>query len=287
MPRVALILERFSFFLTQANACFLRALACETPATATTPPLARPRFMAASPSSSALPVIRGDALDYYLGQGYYRMQQELFTCQFVPFDGRLYTAHWLRLELARVQWGPEQQRLLRRNARFATTIRPLRLTPEHEELYARYREAITFDAAPTVEAVLLDGATHNVFNTYIIELRDGGQLIAAGIFDRGARSLAGILNFYDPAYRKHSLGKYLLLLKADHARRLQFDYYYPGYLVHDYPKFDYKLFPCATATEFFDSIGGQWQPYSRDVVAAHSAVLLTDWLPEDLTSLAE
>ena len=237
--------------------------------------------MAAS-SSSALPIIRGDALDYYLAQGYYRMQQDLFTCQFVPFDSRLYTAHWLRLDLARVQWGPEQSRLLRRNARFAATVRPFRLTAEYEELYARYRQAITFEAAPTVDEVLLGGATHNVFNTYIIELRDNGQLIAAGIFDRGDRTLAGILNFYDPNYRKYSLGKYLLLLKTDYARRLRLDYYYPGYLVHAYPKFDYKLFACAAATEVFDCIRGQWQTFSPEAVAAQSAELFADWLPEDL-----
>ena len=82
--------------------------------------------MAAS-SSAEFPVIRGEALDFYLAQGYYRMQQDLFTCQFVPFDGRLYTAHWLRLDLARMQWEPEQRRLLRRNARLAATVRPFRL----------------------------------------------------------------------------------------------------------------------------------------------------------------
>jgi leucyl-tRNA---protein transferase len=211
----------------------------------------------------------------------------LFTCQFVPFDGRLYTAHWLRVVLPRVEWGPEPRRLLRRNAHFAASIQPFQLTTEHEELYARYRSAITFDAAPTVEAVLLGGSEHNVFNTYIIELRDGHRLIAAGIFDRGYRSVAGILNFYDPAYRQHSLGKYLLLLKTDYARRLQLDYYYPGYVVHDYPKFDYKLWLSPAATEVFDSVRGRWQTYSRDAVAAHSAELLADWLPEGLRELAE
>ncbi|WP_310393129.1 GNAT family N-acetyltransferase [Hymenobacter sp.] len=237
-------------------------------------------------ASSALPVIRGKALDFYLAQGYYRMQQDLFTCQFVPFDGRLYTAHWLRLALPRVDWGPEQRRLLRRNARFATRVRPLRLTSEHEELYARYRAAITFDAAPTIEEVLTGDAAHTVFDTHVIELRDGDRLVAAGIFDRGDRSLAGILNFYDPAYRRHSLGKYLLLLKTDHARRLQLDYYYSGYVVHGYPKFDYKLFACPAATEVFDNVTGQWQPFSWDTVAAQSAELLADWLPEDLRGMA-
>ncbi|SFQ28949.1 GNAT family N-acetyltransferase [Hymenobacter arizonensis] len=241
--------------------------------------------MSASPS--ALRFIRGDALDFYLGQGYYRMQQDLFTCQFVPFDGRIYTTHWLRLVLAKAEWGPEQRRLQRRNARFAATVQPLYITAEHEELYTRYRSAITFDAAPTVEAVLQGGEEHNVFNTYIIEVRDGERLVAAGIFDRGDRSLAGILNYYDPDYRQYSLGKYLLLLKTDYARRLQLDYYYPGYVVHDYPKFDYKLFLSPTATEVFDSISGRWLPYSKEVVTAHSAELLADWLPEELRGVVE
>ena len=236
-------------------------------------------------SSPAPLLIRGNALDYYLSQGYYRMQQELFTCHFVPFEGRLYTAHWLRLVVDRMEWGPEPRRLLRRNARFGATIQPFRLTPEHEELYARYRAAITFDAAPTIEEILTGSAVHSVFNTHVIELRDGNRLIAAGIFDRGHRSLAGILNFYDPAYRQHSLGKYLLLLKAEHARNLQLDYYYPGYVIHNYPKFDYKLFACLAATEVFDCLRGHWQPFAWDAVAAHSAELLADWLPEELQGM--
>ena len=243
--------------------------------------VAHSAVMAAS-SSAEFPIMRGDALDFYLAQGYYRMQQDLFTCQFVPFNSRLYTAHWLRIDLARVEWGPEQRRLLRRNARFTATICPFRLTEEYEELYARYCAAITFDAAPTIEAVLLGGAPHNVFNTQIIELRDEGKLIAAGILDYGERTLAGILNFYDPSYHRHSLGKYLLLLKTDYARRRHLNYYYPGYLVHDYPKFNYKLFACAAATEVFDSISSQWLPFSWEVVRANSAVLFAEWLPEDL-----
>lgn len=240
-----------------------------------------------SASASELPIIRGDALDYYLAQGYYRMQQDLFTCQFVPFAGRLYSAHWLRLTLARVQWGPEQRRLLRRNARFTATVRPFRPTEEYEELYARYRAAISFDAAPTVDDVLLGGEAHSVFNTQVIEVRDNGKLLAAGIFDFGQYALAGILNFYDPAYRQFSLGKYLMLLKTDYGRRLQLEYYYPGYLVHNYPKFDYKLFACAAATEVFDSVRGRWQPFSWEAVEAHSVELFADWLPDSLRNMQE
>ncbi|GAA4351322.1 hypothetical protein GCM10023185_09870 [Hymenobacter saemangeumensis] len=227
-------------------------------------------------------MIRGEALDFYLSRGYYRMQQNLFTCDFVPFDGRVYTAHWLRLNVAGVGWGAEQRRLLRRNAHLTTVIRPFRPNAGYEELYARYRQSISFDASPTVEEVLLGGEEHNAFNTQVMEVYEGPKLIAAGIFDYGARTLAGIVNFYDPAYRRHSLGKYLMLLKIEHARQLALDYYYPGYVLHDYPKFDYKLFPSLEAAEVYDSVRGRWLPFAWATVAAHSAELLAEWLPEEL-----
>ncbi|OUJ76235.1 GNAT family N-acetyltransferase [Hymenobacter crusticola] len=223
------------------------------------------------------PVLRGDALDYYLAQGYYRMQQDLFTCQFLPVDGNMFTVHWLRLVLPLVQFGAEQRRLLRLNQPFSVSIRPLQLTEEHEALYARYRASTTFDAPATIESFLLDGATHTVFTTSIIEVRDGTKLIAGGIFDSGIGSLAGIMNFYDPAYRRHSLGKYLMLLKIEYAFSQQMYYYYPGYLVQGYPKFDYKLFACREATEVFDSIRGYWVPFSWPEVARQSEELLANW----------
>ncbi|WP_345113627.1 GNAT family N-acetyltransferase [Hymenobacter algoricola] len=234
-----------------------------------------------SATSSPHLTIPGPALDYYLSQGYYRMHQNLFTCRFLPIEGSVYTAHWLRLVLADVHDGPEQRRLRRLNARFAVTLRQFQLTQELEELYAAYLGAITFDAPPTVESFLLDGAEHNAFSTGIVEVRDGARLIAAGIFDTGARALAGIMNFYHPDYRRHSLGKYLMLLKLDHARRQHYDYYYPGYVVQGYPKFDYKLFACPAATQVFDCLTGHWLPFSREVVAGQSAVLLADWQEQD------
>ncbi|RYU78603.1 GNAT family N-acetyltransferase [Hymenobacter persicinus] len=234
--------------------------------------------MSATPSAPlSLP---GRALDFYLSQGYYRMHQDLFTCRFLPIEGGVYTVHWLRLALANVHYGPEQRRLLRLGERFTVTLRPFELTAELEALYAAYRASITFDAPPTVEAFLLAGATHNVFDTSVLEVRDGTRLIAAGIFDSGHRSLAGIMNFYDPAYRKYSLGKLLMLLKIEHARSQQHEYYYPGYVVHNYPKFDYKLFACPAATEVFDSLLRRWRPFSWEEVNRQAADLLDDWQQE-------
>ncbi|MVN76226.1 GNAT family N-acetyltransferase [Hymenobacter sp. HMF4947] len=222
----------------------------------------------------------GVVLDYYLSQGYYRMRQDLFTCQFLPHADQLYTVHWLRLVLRHVQYGSKQRHLLRLNAPFTVTVQPFRLTAEYEALYNLYHQSITFDASPTLEELLLDDTSHSLFKTEVIEVRDGDVLIAAGIFDQGTDSIAGIVNFYHPAYRKHSLGKYLMLLKIAHASQQQKTYYYPGYLVHGYPKFDYKLFACPAATEVFDCRNGRWQPFSWEEVARQSAALQVDWQSE-------
>ena len=224
--------------------------------------------------------IGGEMLDFYLGRGYYRMQQELFTCQFLPLDGRLHTVHWLRLRLAEVQYGPEQRRLFRLNSQFQLLLRPFQLTAEYEKLYAEYRRHTDFDGPPTTASFLLDeDSPRNVFDTQVIEIRDAGRLIAVGIFDSGERTLAGIMNFYDPAYRRHSLGKYLMLLKIEYARQQRLAFYYPGYLVQGYPKFDYKLFPCRAATEVFDCVRGRWLPFSWEAVEEQSAELLREYAP--------
>ncbi|UOQ73363.1 GNAT family N-acetyltransferase [Hymenobacter cellulosilyticus] len=240
-----------------------------------------------SASSAHNLIIPGEALDFYLSQGYYRMHQDLFTCRFLPIEGGFYTVHWLRIALGEVQYGPEQRRLLRLGERFTVRRRPFQLTDELEELYAAYRGSISFDAPPTVESFLLAGATHNVFTTEVFEIRDGERLVAAGIFDCGARSLAGIMNFYHPEYRKFSLGKYLMLRKIEHARELHHRYYYPGYIAHGFPKFDYKLFPCPAATEVFDARRSRWEPFSWETVARQSADLLSDWQDDELSSFDE
>jgi leucyl-tRNA---protein transferase len=209
----------------------------------------------------------GPRLDFLLANGYFRMQQQLFTCRYLVHDDVLHPVHWLRLDLSRVSYGPKQNRLFRINAGFSLTVRPLLLTDELETLYATYRRSLDFDTYETVEACLLGGAEDNVFDTQLIEIRDAGRLIAVGVFDAGHHTIAGILNFYDPAYHRQSLGKYLMLLKTEHARQQQRAYYYPGYIVSDYPKFDYKLFACATATEVFDADRDLWLPFSWETVA--------------------
>ncbi len=220
--------------------------------------------------------MKGNELDLFLSIGYFRMQQEIFTCQYVVFNNTYCPVHWLRIVLENVKYGPKQSRLFRINEKFSVTINPFVLSKEIEALYALYRSAVDFDAPESVEFWLMNGAHHTVFDTYMIEIRDDSKLIAVGIFDNGERSIAGIMNFYHPDYRKQSLGKYLMMLKINYAQLQHKEYYYPGYLVSNYPKFDYKLFSCEAATEVFDETSGQWFPFSWEVVNILAANMLGD-----------
>lgn len=212
--------------------------------------------------------MKGSELDICLSRGYFRSRQDVFTRQYVFFGGTYYPAYWLRIDLANVRFGPKQARLFRVNEQFSVRIKPFVLNQEAEELYSAYRNKLDFTSFDSLEACLMGGATQTFFDTHIIELRDGNKLIAGGIFDAGERSIAGILNFYDPAYRKLSLGKYLMLLKIQYARLHQKAYYYPGYLAGGYSKFDYKLFPCEAATQVLDDSSNQWHPFSWEIVTS-------------------
>lgn len=200
----------------------------------------------------------GYELDAYLAQGWFRMGQTIFTTDFIPVGNSIHPVYWLRFEVQKVNFGKKQQRLFSGNKEFTVTVKPFLLSDEIEELYALYRTTIDFDAPLTVESFLLDSAIHSIYDTQLIQIRDAGRLIAAGIFDNGSNSIAGIMNFFDPAYKAKSPGKYLMLLKINYAIESGRQYYYPGYIAGGFSKFDYKLFPDPAAAEIYDTHHGEW-----------------------------
>ncbi len=208
-------------------------------------------------------------LDTFLLKGWYRMGQGIFTTNYIVRDDIVYRVYWLRYNLLKVRLGKSQQKMIAANNRFVTTVKHLEITAETEALYSRYKAGIDFEAAESVENWIYMGhQAGNIFNSHIIEIREENKLIAAGIFDTGNNSIAGIMNFYDPAYKKYSLGKYLMLLKMEHALNNGMQWYYPGYIVYGYPKFDYKLFIDKSAAELFIPELNTWINYNPAVLDA-------------------
>ncbi len=206
-------------------------------------------------------------LDIFLAKGWYRMGQGIFTTNYVIQEDKFFRVFWLRYNLHTLQMSRQAQQVSIKCEKFTVEVKPLLVTDELEQLYILYRSALPFEPAESVKSWLFDMQLTNIYDSYVVEIRDNGTLIAGGIFDAGHRTIAGILNCYHPAYKKNSLGKYLILLKIRHAITLGKHWYYPGYIVKDYPKFDYKLFVDKTAAEIFIPENNCWHPYSAGLMA--------------------
>ena len=200
-------------------------------------------------------------LDDYLARGWFRMRQSIFTTNFLHFNNHFFSVIWLRIALDDFTPCKKHRGLLKTNARFRTEIKKARLTPDHETLYQLYRQSISFEVSATLNDLLLGIDALNRYDTYVANVYDGNILIAAGFFDLGKTSAAGISCIYHPAYKKFSLGKYLIFLKIDFCKQQDLKYFYPGYFVPGYNAFDYKVEIGKETLEWFQISTREWLPF--------------------------
>ncbi len=202
-----------------------------------------------------------EELDAYLSKGWYRMGQSIFTTHFLCFDQQFYSAIWVRQDLEGFGFGKRPRKLMRNNDRlFRHEIHQGKIDQVKERLYQRYRRSFPGILAPTLKDSLLDGEEINIYNTFEVCIYDGDQLVAFSFFDLGADSSASILGVYDPDYRQYSLGFYSMLLEMEYSVSLGLKYYYPGYVVPGYSRFEYKL--RIGPVEYFHMETGEWLPYA-------------------------
>lgn len=197
-------------------------------------------------------------LDDYLAQGWFRMQQTIFTTHHIVFDNILYPAIWLRIDLRNFHEDKKYFQLRKRNSKFKTEIKKGFITSEQEVLFSCYKEHVPFETAYSLRWLLCGSKAYNVYNTYMINVYDTNTLIGTGFFDLGDNSAAGICSIYHPDYKRYSLGKFMIYQKMFAVKASGFRYFYPGYFVPGYPRFDYKLSIGKTAMEYFDVYEMEW-----------------------------
>jgi len=192
------------------------------------------------------------------------MGQRIFTTNFVHFKDQIYSTVWLRILLNEYTADNTQTKLFKRNASFRTTIKPLEITEEKEELYKRYKQSLPFQPSDSIHQLLMGrSSSPSIFNSLEVNVHDGDKLIACGFFDLGETSAMGISSVYDPDYKKYSLGKYLIYSKIKYCQNLRLSYFYPGYFVPGYSYFDYKLTIGTLALEFLQLRSQQWLRINR------------------------
>jgi arginine-tRNA-protein transferase len=224
-----------------------------------------------------------DEIDSYLLQGWFRMGPTIFTTNFLSFKDTLYGAIWLRVNLETYKGERAQTRLFKLNHSLRTEIKKAEITEEKEKLFAVYKASVTFEASASVRHLLLGKSQTCAYDTYEVNVYDDQKLIACGYFDLGSTSAMGISCFYDPAYKKHSLGKYLIYQKMAYCQKVGLKFFYPGYFVPGYSYFDYKLTMGKDSLEYLQLETQQWHPIK--IFSAELAPLAV--MRSKLTSLQE
>ncbi len=203
------------------------------------------------------------SLDKYLDKGWFRMGQSMFTTSFLYFNDISYNAIWLRYDLEDYTFRKSSEQILKINSNFKVKIGPLTYSSIKEKLYSKYRSKLPFSIAPTLGALLLEDGQFNVFNSQEVCVYDGKKLIAMGIFDLGETTAQGIVNFYDPEYKKYSLGKFVILQKVLYTQQIGLKYFYPGYFAPGYSLFDYKTELLKSGTSYYDVADTSWKNLSE------------------------
>jgi arginine-tRNA-protein transferase len=202
------------------------------------------------------------ALDRYLRQGWFRTGQGLFRFQVLYIEGQVYSVVNVRLPLRSYEPGKALRRLLRRNRqRFRLEWGPAESGGEREDLFQQMKGRFKGFLAPTLQEFLSNGREGSIFGTRELRVYEGSRLVAVSFFDEGKESAAGLLGLYSPDYASSSLGLYTMLEEVCRARDEGKKFYYPGYILKNYPQFDYKL--RLGPMQFMPPQGGHWQPLDR------------------------
>lgn len=213
--------------------------------------------------------VHGKALDDYLQSGWFRIRESIFTTSHLINDEQntLNKVWWLRYRLDEVISRKSHKTICKKNQLFSYTISDfVHVKTSHNDLFKCYTEKISFETYDELsEAIFGDGLV-NPFKTKCIEVFDGQELIAVGIFDIGKKSAQSILHFYNPNYAKYSLGKYLLLITFNYLKENNYTYYYPGYIVCNRTSFDYKLFLGENIAQYYNPETKEWQIYEDSIL---------------------
>lgn len=216
---------------------------------------------------------RGEDLDALLSLGWYPMGQTVFTTShlFRDDDSSPPQVHWLRFPVHNIADRSSHKRIRRKNTSFKRVqISPFKHEQSLDELYRKYLDSINFDGYSSVEDATFARGEENIYRTTAILVYDQDKPVSCGIFHVGADSVASVLHFFDPLYKKFSPGKYLMLSTIDYCRDRGLAWYYPGYVIGGNPKMDYKLFLGKDKAQYYSPephpLSGRWLPFSEEIL---------------------
>lgn len=206
--------------------------------------------------------MKGVQYDQVLAKGGFRIGSGVAIWQREIIHEKDCVLHWLRYDIRQICLSRSAKRIVAATAGFnITKVSFFDLTDELRYLYKQHRSFRGYPAEPTLDVFFAGQVEHGPFDTNCILLRDGEKLVGAGFYDKGATAAAAILNIWDPAYKRFSPGKRLLIEQICHSQSAGLTYLYPGYVIRESDLFDYKLSLLQSGMEVLDLLSITWDTY--------------------------
>lgn len=169
-----------------------------------------------------------------------------------------------RIGVADFEPSRRDRRILKRNAGLQRKIKTATATDALYSLFRAYVQARHSEGG-MAEMDVLDFAAmveDTTVRTQIVEYWGQDEtgterLRAACLTDVMADGLSMVYSFFDPAFERDSLGRFMMLDHIELTRERDAENLYLGYWIEQSPKMSYKV--------DFDGVqvlrGGEWQPY--------------------------
>jgi len=194
--------------------------------------------------------------DELLSQGWFRGTDQMYQADLICIGEGLFSARHIRLDVS--QWVPRKshRKILKKLNSYRIVFREAIFTRRHQELYdlqsARFQSFVLRDPS---------GLFHNPswmgFRTMEVAIYLGNEFIAFSLFDVGFKAMASLMCCYDPTFGHLSLGVATMLYEIQYAQEHGIYWYYPGYVLDEPTRMDYKL----TLGNFdFLQSNLQWKP---------------------------
>ncbi len=198
-------------------------------------------------------------LDLHLARGWYRVGHGLITTDLLLWGDELRSTLWTRLDVRGHRWKPSLRKLMARNGRlFQVRVGAMVIDEQREQLYARYLARVGGERVESLDAVVGGDRGRALFDTREVSVWSEGRLVAFSWYDLGEVSVESLIGVYDPAFGKHSLGFYTMLLEILQTAELGKHFHYAGYVLAEPSSMDYKL--QVGSLEFFDPETSRWLP---------------------------
>ena len=159
----------------------------------------------------------------------------------------------LRIRLADFSLSKSQRRILNKNKRLETMIRPIEITAQAELLFDRHKTRFDHGVPNSIYDFLSREPAAVPCEAMEVSIFDGDRLLAASFFDAGKTSISGIYAMFEPTEGSRGLGIFTMLKEIEYAADSGKEFYYQGYCYEGESFYDYKK--RFRGTESFDWIG--------------------------------